>query len=429
MINVCNISENFNKYKNVIISLLVDYYGQEYYDLINERINSTFIDFSSTPVEDYKYAKEHDSEISFSDKTIIKLRYKLYRRLEEKSRKNNFELLSDYILYNLLIIDNSETESDKELFWSLFSDENFNSGLIDSFSLKSTELLNDDSVAPCIKESIINDREKFKEISQKLGINISNITTDLVEKLIEYRKKLQKKHRKYIATNSQYGKKMLKAIKREFGLELLPEVLSNITFIENAYAGSIISGSDNNPSFHNFIRIPLIRLANMGVKGLDVNIIHELIHKIETDKNRVGIEILDDDNTNNIINEIRTQKLAIYITRKLHEQGIFIYDNPDDYKIEGESTYEWMFPLSASFLDKFENIFSSCAINNDIDKLNDYFGPSWITYSKHINDVYNSNMYIYSKYGIVPNIQLDDLVTSMINDMESVSKKGGMKNV
>ncbi len=429
MINICNISENFNKYKNNIISLLVDYYGQEYYDLINERINSTYIDFSSTPVEDYKYAMEHNNEISSFDKIIIRLRYKLYTDLEKKSRKNNFDLLTKYISDSLLISDLSKIKSNEELFLSLFSDENFNSGLIDSFSSKSTDLLNDNSVPTCIKESINNDREKFKEISKNLGIDISRLTSDLVDKFLDYRKELQGNHKNYIAKNSQFGKKMFKAIKSEFNLELQPEILSIISFIENAYAGNIIVENDNNISFYSYIRIPLIHLINIGVKGLDVNIIHELIHKIETDKNRVGISILNDENTNDIINEIRTQKLAIHITRKLHEQGIFIYDNPNDYKIEGESTYEWMFPLSESLLEEFEDIFSSCAINNDLEKLNDYFGSSWVTYSEHINNVYNTNMYLYSRFGKNPNIQLDESVTSMITDMELVSRKGGIKNV
>lgn len=429
MINICNISENFNKHKNIIIGLLVDYYGQEYYDLINKRINSTYFDFSSTPVEDYKYVMVHDNEISSFDKIIIKLRYKLYRSLEKKSRKNNFDLLTKYVSNNLLITDLNRIKSKEELFWSLFSDENFNSGLIDSFSSKSTDLLNDNSVATCIKESINNDREKFKEISKNLEIDISNLTSDFVDEFIEYRKELQENHKNYIAKNSQFGKKMFKVIKSEFNLELQLEILSIISFIENAYSGIITVGNDNNKSFYNYIRIPLIHLINIGVKGLDVNIIHELIHKIETDKDRVGISILNDENTNDIINEIRTQKLAIHITRKLHEQGIFIYDNPDDYKIEGESTYEWMFPLTESFLEEFEEIFSSCAINNDIDKLNDYFGSSWSTYSEHINNEYNTNMYLYSRFGKIPNIQLDESITYMINEMLLVSRKGGIKNV
>ncbi len=429
MINICNIYENFNKHKNIIISSFIDYYGQENYSLIDKRINSTYFDFSSTPVEDYKYVLEHDNEISSFDKIIIKLRYKLYRDLEKKSRKNNFDLLAKYISNNLLITNLSKIKSNEEAFWSLFSDENFNSGLIDSFSSKSTDLLNDNSVATCIKESINNDREKFKELSKNLGIDFSNLTPNIVNKYIEYRKEIQENHKTYIAKNSQFGKKIFKAIKSEFNLELCPEILSFISFIENPYAGNIIVKKVNNTSFYNFIRIPLIHLINIGIKGLDVNIIHELIHKIETDKDRVGISILDGKNTNNIINEIRTQKLAIFITRKLHEQGIFIYDKPDDYKIEGESTYEWMFPLTESFLNEFEDIFSSCAINNDIDKLNDFFGTSWITYSEHINNVYNNNMYFFSRFGKIPNIKLHESVTSMINDMELVYRKGRMKNV
>lgn len=429
MINICNISENFNRHKNIIINLLVDYYGQEYYDLINERINSTYIDFSSTPVEDFKYIIDHDSEISFSDKTIVRLRYELYRNLEKKSRKNIFDLLIKYISDNLLITDVSTLKTNEVLFELLFSDENFNSGLIDSFSSKSTDLLNDDNVATCIKESIKNDRKRFNDISEKLGIDVSNLTSDFVDKLIELRKVLQKNHKNYIAKNSQFGKETFEAFKREFNVELKPEILSFIMFIENAYSGSVILKKDNDISFYNYIRIPLTHLINIGVKGLDVNIIHELIHRIETNKYCVGIAIHDDEDTNDTINEVRTQKLAINLTKKLHGKGIYMYDNPDDYKIEGESTYEWLFPLTKSFIEEFENIFSSCAINNDTDKLNDYFGTSWITYSEHINKVYNTIMYLYSRFGKNPNIELDEFVISMINDMELSSRKGGIKNV
>lgn len=429
MINITNISENFYKYKNAIINLLVDYYGHEYYDLINERINSTYFNFSSTPIEDYKYAVKHSNEISVFDKSMIKLRYKLYKKLEDKSRKNNFDLLIKYTFESLLITNQNKIKDNTNLFISLFSDENFNSGLIDAFSPKSTKLLNDDNVATSIKESIIRDQEKFKKISNELGINISNLSSYSVDKLIEYRKKLQENHKNYIAQNSQFGKKMFKTIKSEFNLDLQQKNLSFISFIEDAYAGTIIEENDNNSSYYNYIRIPLIHLINIGVKGLDVNIIHELIHKIETDKDYVGISIHNNENTNDIINEIRTQKLAIHITRKLHEQGIFIYDNPKDYKIEGESVYEWMFPLTESFLDKFEDIFSKCAINNDSSKLEELFGNSWLNYSKHINDVFNSVMYFFSKFRKIPNIQMDEEIAAMITNMEETYNKGGKKNV
>ena len=426
MINICNIYENFNRYKNIIIEFLTDYYGQEYNDLITKRINSTYIDFSSNPVEDYKYAIKHDNELNISIKLIIKLRYKLYKELEKKSRNNNFNLLTKYISKILLKVDSEKIKSNEELLWTLFSDENFNKGLIDSFSSKSTNLLNNNSIPNHIKENIINDRKKCNEISKKLGINMSTLTQDSVDEFIKYRNGLQENHKIYISINSQYGKKIFKDIKREFNLELPPEMLSFICFMEASYAGIIINHKGDNTSFYNYIKIPLIRLINKGIKGLDVNIIHELIHKIETNKGNVGIKSLRNED-NKIINEIRTQKLAIHITRKLHEQGIFIYDNPNDYKIEGESYYEWLFPLAEGFLEEFEDIFSSCAIHNDIEKLNDYFGPSWSIYSAHINEVYNNNFYLSTQYGMLPNIQLDENICSMINNMEEAFKKRKIK--
>ena len=427
MINICNISENFNKYKKDIIDLLVDYYGHEYYGLINQRISLTYIDFSSSPIDDYKYVMEYGNNISLYNKLIIKLRYILFRALEKKAKKINFDLLFKYIINNLLKIDPKKIKNNEKLFLSLFSDENYNSSLIDSFNGRSTELLNNNRVAKHIKESINNNRKKFNEIIKRIGIDIPHLNSDDVDKLIEYRATLQENHRNYIAMNSQYGKKMFKAIKSEFNLELQPDILSFISFLENAYAGNIIALRDNNTSFYNYIRVPLIHLTNNGIKGLDVSIIHELIHKIETNKHRVGISILNEENTNTIINEIRTQKLAIYITKKLHKQGIYIYDDPDDYKIEGESTYEWMFPLSESFLEEYERFFSNCAIKNDIEKLNDYFGPSWTRYSEHINEVYNTYMYFYIRFGQISNFPLDESITYLINEMKSTFQKKEMK--
>ncbi len=427
MINICNIAENFNKNKKIIVDFFIDYYGQEYYDLINKRINSTYIDFSSNPVDDYKYAMNYDNNISSFNKTIITLKYKLYIELEKKSKKNNYDLLAKYILNNLLIINQENFKSNKDFILSLFSDENFNSGLIDIFSSKNNDLLNDNRVDASIKKRINNDRKKINEVLINKGINISNLTSDFVDKFIEYRKQLQEKHKKYIVKNSLYGKNIFKDFKSEFNLELQPEILSIIGFIENASTLNIIVENNDITSFYNYIRVPLTHLINIGIKGLDVNIIHELIHKIETNKDRVGISILNNENTNKIINEIRTQKLAICFTKKLHEQGIFIYDNPNDYKIEGESAYEWMFPISESFLEEFEKFFSNCAINNDIEKLNDYFGVSWITYSDHINKVFNDNIYFYMNFGKISNIQLDENVTSIINEMKLSSRKVGIK--
>ena len=155
---------------------------------------------------------------------------------------------------------------------------------------------------------------------------------------------------------------------------------------------------------------------------------HEVIHKIETDKNYVGISIHDDRNTNNIINEIRTQYLALKFTKQLHEEGIFIYDNPDDYNIEKECAYEVLFPLTQNFIDEYEDIISDCAINNTPNKLYEYFGEDWKEFSEQIDYIYYEHMKYFFGTNNIPYINSNDKITELINNMNSF-KKRGVKNV
>lgn len=67
MIDTTNISENYSKAKDTIIRLIADRYRPEYYDLIVDRINRAYIDFSSTPDEEYQYMLEHDKYFSTED--------------------------------------------------------------------------------------------------------------------------------------------------------------------------------------------------------------------------------------------------------------------------------------------------------------------------------------------------------------------------
>ncbi|MCI8330746.1 MAG: hypothetical protein HFE04_01445, partial [Bacilli bacterium] len=87
MIDLFNISDNFNKHKSTIINLLVNYYGQEYSSLINTRIKPVYINLSSTPVEDYKYSNRNADKLSSYKRKIIYLKYMFYKNIEDKSRE------------------------------------------------------------------------------------------------------------------------------------------------------------------------------------------------------------------------------------------------------------------------------------------------------------------------------------------------------
>ena len=428
MINLVDISDNFNKNRNFIIDILINYYGHEYADIIKKRLDNVFFDFSSTPEDDYNFSRAHGNQINELSKLLINLRYKEFKKVQNESRSANLKALIEYIKIKLQIDNFDIVNIESETFLSLFTDNNFNGGFIDAFSSKSIELLNDPSIPKSMKENIIHDQEEFKRIINSLGIKLENLSTNDVDELIEYRKKLQTIYKNSIIQKSKYGKNMFKEIRKKFGVELTPENLSAIALLEDAWAGYIRYENENGITYHQIIKIPLLHLMNLGVKGLDVDIIHELIHKVETSENYVGISIHDDNNTNGIINEIRTQNLAIKITKELHKLGIYMYDNPDDYKIEGESTYEKLFPLTKDFLDEHEALFSSCAINNMPQKLHEYFGEFWEEFSKKINSIYYSHMHLFSKTHSMPYVNVNDDITKLINSM-NLFKGRGVKNV
>lgn len=428
MINLIDINDNFNKNKNFIIDILINYYGHEYADIIKKRLDTVLFDFSSTPEEDYNFSRTHGNQINKLSKLLINSRYKVFKKIQNESRSTNLKALIEYIKIKLQIDNIDKVNIESKAFLSLFTDNNFNSGFIDAFSSKSIELLNDSSISKSMKENIIYDQKEFKRIINSLGIKLENLSTNDVDELIEYRRKLQTIYKSSIIQKSKYGKNLFEEIRKKFGVELTPENLSSIALVENAWAGYIRVENENGIAYHQIIRIPLLHLMNLGVKGLDVSIIHELIHKIETSGDYVGISIHDNNNTNNIINEIRTQYLAIRITKELHKLGIYMYDNPNDYKIEGESTYETLFPLTKDFLDEHETLFSNCAINNTPQKLHEYFGEFWEEFSKKINSIYYNHMHLFSRTHCMPYVDVNDDITKLINSM-NLFKGRGVKNV
>lgn len=427
MINIIDINDILNKNMNVIIDILINHYGQEYSDVIRKRLDNVFFDFSSTPEEEYNFLKMHGNQLSGLSKLLIKLRYGEFKRIQSDLFEANYKWLIEYAQNKLLMgnIDKVNVESEK--FLSLFTDKNFNGGYIDAFSSASISLLNDLDIAESIKESIINDQKEFMSIADSLGIRLENLSTEDVDDLIEYRKKRQTSYKKDIIQNSLFGKNLFKSLKKRFSFELSPEDLSEIAFLENAWAGYIVDEKEDHTVYHQIIKIPLLHLMNLGIKGLDVGVIHEIIHKIETNGDYVGISIHDENDTNNIINEIRTQNLAIKITKELHKLGIYIYDTPNDSIIERYSNYEALFPLTKEFIDEHEVLISNCAINNTPHKLDEYFGESWKEFSEQINNLYYKNRHYFSANQKIPNIYANDNITKLINSMEEF-KKEGIKN-
>lgn len=420
MIDLNNISRRFYIYKSLIIEMLIDYYGEKNRDKIVDRLDSVYFNFSSTPSDNYQYALTQRNKMSKSDFMLNRVKYIQYKMKNNKSRKLNNDLLRKYIIDKFSIRNLDEFIRNDDIFLSLFSDRNFSSSQIDFFSSKNICLQRSSRISKEAKDHIQKEQDQFNCVMSRLGIEIKDPPAELVDQFIEYRKKIQLNYRNYIAVKSKFGKDIFEEIKSKFGLKLIPSIFSDIVFRENAFSGSVIV---NGETFYNYVRIPLVHLLNKGMKGLDVNVIHEMIHKVETDGNSVGITSYNQDNPdkgeNAVLNDIRTQMLAIRFTKQLHDMGVYIYDNPMDCKIEGESYYEWLFPIAADFLEKYEDIFKECAFHNVPSKLDDYFGPAFQKYSAYINTRYHRFKKYSSKDNLSSlNIQMDNQVNDFIESME-----------
>ncbi len=420
MIDLNDISKRFNQYKSIIIEMLIDYYGEKNRDTIVNRIGSVYFNFSSTPKDNYQYALTHCDDMSKSDFMLCKVKYIQYKRKNNRSKKLNNSLLRKYIVDKFSIHNLDRIVEDDDIFLSLFSDSLFNSSQIDSFSSKSLKRQRSSQVSKAVKDRIQKDQEQFNCIMENFGIEMKDPPAELVDQFILYRKKIQLNYKNYIAIKSKFGKDIFKEMKSQFHLRLNPSIFSDIVFRENAFSGSVVV---NGQAFYNYVRVPLIHLLNKDVKGLDVNIIHEIIHKAETDGNRVGITSYNQGNPdmgeNAVINDIRTQMLAIRFTKQLHDMGIYLYDDPMDCKVEGESDYEWLFPIAEAFLEKYEDIFKECSFHNIPSKLHDYFGVTFQKYSVYINNKYHCFKKSLSEGSpSFLNIKMDDQVNRFIENME-----------
>lgn len=134
-----------------------------------------------------------------------------------------------------------------------------------------------------------------------------------------------------------------------------------------------------------YIFYPVVRQINQNFKALDTTFIHEIVHTIEKEGKY------------SIIDEIIVQKAAMNITKRLHENGIFIFDNKEDYLIEGNCMYEVLFPLIEPILLNYYDLLKDTLINGSFYSLNEAFGESWNKFLQELEMIYATYQDISSR--------------------------------
>lgn len=103
MINTYDITENFNKYKPLLLEMFISYYGEEYRRTILKRFDNVYLNFSSTPDEEYKFWKIRKNELSSYEFNWVKNKYTLYKEEKNQFIEKGIKDIIHYIQVHLYI--------------------------------------------------------------------------------------------------------------------------------------------------------------------------------------------------------------------------------------------------------------------------------------------------------------------------------------
>lgn len=228
-----NYQEQFLKYKDILIEEIIQEFGEQYREATIEGINSHIIILQSNPLDDYTYLCNHAENIKFTDRYMIKERYRKLQKIKEKSRNELIDEFKWFISVFFKIDKNVLDEKDSEELLSLFTNQNFDESYIDSYNSHNMNLLNRIDTPEVIKESVLNDQRILKEQLEKFGIIIDENFLHQVDGFIEKRK-LEKEgyYRRILQSDFSYNRELYELMQ-----ETDPGILFYMSFYQEPNRG------------------------------------------------------------------------------------------------------------------------------------------------------------------------------------------------
>ena len=365
-------------------------------------------------------------------------------KLKNTTKDTNYK---EYIKENIDLLPESKRENiekylngqilsiDKDVKNILSESLEFSSNL-ECFSKESDELLNNKAISSWQTNTIKENRVKyFKAMGLDLGNEYdSYINNQEAKKLVPSKERIQElieSRNKYL---NKYNNTYYNFLERH---KKIMEEINNIDFVDKEVpinARMYVQG--NSFISPNYIEtdagckaypILSINFSNFNDNSIDHTIVHELNHVMETSlgligedeyeifcgwevlkekRNTIQSEEVDtlqesDKRSYELFNEIINEVIAKGISKIMHEENIFIFDDKNDSKYKGTTSYEHSTFLINDFFNEFrediiksrhngniEVIFNSVGKEN-FDELNSLFD----TYFKHFGGTKIYNLY------------------------------------
>ena len=392
-----NPNKRFLEYRDYLIDLIASSYHKSFKDLIATRIKDAFYFFDSTP--DVTYESLYNLDSSLDELKYYKSLMDDYMSKGEKLQDE----IDDYTLRylkELLNISDDVFDKNKEAILGL---------RFDAFDKKYKKYLDYDNE---VRDLLLELQQDYIDTCKRIGI-IPLLDEEKLDSCIDFLKRQEKVLERNVIKNSIFGKNILD---RLGGIPFYKKILlaRNIVFFEEDFDCDVTAITSLSKEYSKtFISFPLLK--KYLDRGLDINLLHELVHVCEMNDEHCSFIINKD---YSIFNEFRTQEKARSLFKRLRKDNVYIFDQ--DNNTLNNSAYDIYLPLVNSLLDNYRELFDSSAINNRLSVINENLGKDNFTnYCIFLTSLYENGLNMHGQSFDGDTISKNN---DFINKMKTYSK-------
>lgn len=392
-----NPNKRFLEYRDYLIDLIASSYHKSFKDLIAKRIKDAFYFFDSTP--DVTYESLYNLDSSLDELKHYKSLMDDYMSKGEKLQDE----IDDYTLRylkELLNISDDVFDKNKEAILGL---------RFDAFDKKYKKYLDYDNE---VRDLLLELQQDYIDTCKRIGI-IPLLDEEKLDDCIDFLKRQEKVLERNVIKNSIFGKNILD---RLGGIPFYKKILlaRNIIYFEEDFDCDVTAITSLSKEYSKtFISFPLLK--KYLDRGLDINLLHELVHVCEMNDEHCSFIINKD---YSIFNEFRTQEKARSLFKRLRKDNVYIFDQ--DNNTLNNSAYDIYLPLVNSLLDNYRELFDSSAINNRLSVINKNLGKDNFTnYCIFLTSLYENGLNMHGQSFDGDTISKNN---DFINKMKTYSK-------
>lgn len=390
-------NKRFLEYQDYLIDLIASSYHKSFKDLIATRIKDAFYFFDSTP--DVTYESLYNLDSSLDELKYYKSLMDDYMSKGEKLQDE----IDDYTLRylkELLNISDDVFDKNKEAILGL---------RFDAFDKKYKKYLDYDNE---VRDLLLELQQDYIDTCKRIGI-IPLLDEEKLDNCIDFLKRQEKVLERNVIKNSIFGKNILD---RLGGIPFYKKILlaRNIIYFEEDFDSDVTAITSLSKEYSKtFISFPLLK--KYLDRGLDINLLHELVHVCEMNDEHCSFIINKD---YSIFNEFRTQEKARSLFKRLRKDNVYIFDQ--DNNTLNNSAYDIYLPLVNSLLDNYRELFDSSAINNRLSVINKNLGKDNFTnYCIFLTSLYENGLNMHGQSFDGDTISKNN---DFINKMKTYSK-------